>query len=114
MHAPPPEKHTGSALHTSVLANLQARGIDPSREAYLDEASKIARRRVDPMARPIPEAEQTAWQVRRARDNAVGQAAEDALKRSGEPMTRETYLAAHERAEETAKVRYRDDAGRTA
>lgn len=105
-YRPPPMPVVGSRLHDSIIASLNARGVDVTRESYLAAARE---ERVDPMNRPLSEAQQTPWALRRARDNASGEMAAALLRREGKELTRESYLDAVDRVQERVGSRYRDD-----
>ena len=83
------------------------------RAAHLTDAGitraptqKRAHDYVDPQSRPVVE---TPWALRRARDNAVAQAAHDILTGRQGAYSSAEYLAEIARLEAAAGTRHRDD-----
>jgi hypothetical protein len=112
-YEPPPIAYVGSSLHESVVSAMRARGDDEhDREVYLTEAARqFGSDYVDPMSRPLRDP--TPWQVRRARDNAIGQVAADLLEKEGKRThTADEYHDAIARVEQQVGHRIRDDVPR--
>jgi hypothetical protein len=105
-YEPPPAEFVGSAVHTTAMERLAARGIsEPTRDEYLAAAAEVAGGREPPK---IETAQERA--LRRARENAVADAAWTLLDREGGVKpgreAQERYRELLDRASKVAQVPY--------